>query len=274
MIEFTEAVVLAEQLNDSLTGKKIVNVIAAYSPHKFAWYAGDPQNYKSLLTEKRITGARSFGGFVEISIEDVAIVLNDGVNIRLLDSSDKLPQKHQLLIEFDDNTFLVCSVQMYGGMCAFKNGEYDNKYYLIAKEKPAILSDEFNFQYFRNILDSCPGKLSLKAFLATEQRFPGLGNGILQDILFNAGLHPKKKLDSLNDEDITCIYDSIKTTISEIISAGGRDTETNIYNIHGGYKTKLSKNTCSKPCEICGNDIKKDTYLGGSIYYCSTCQKL
>jgi hypothetical protein len=29
-------------------------------------------------------------------------------------------------------------------------------------------------------------KLSLKALLATEQRIPGLGNGVLQDILFKA----------------------------------------------------------------------------------------
>lgn len=41
-----------------------------------------------------------------------------------------------------------------------------------------------------------------------------------------------------------------------------------------GYKTKLSKNTVDKPCPVCGNIIKKEAYMGGSIYFCPTCQKL
>lgn|GEM_PF-2077218 len=35
-------------------------------------------------------------------------------------------------------------------------------------------------------MNPCP-----KAFLATEQRIPGLGNGVLQDILWTARIHPK-----------------------------------------------------------------------------------
>ena len=42
---------------------------------------------------------------------------------------------------------------------------------------------------------------SAKAFLATEQRIPGLGNGCLQDILFRAGLNPRKKLEDWPDRD-------------------------------------------------------------------------
>jgi len=42
MIEIPEAAVLAKQLNQTITGKHIQNVVAAHSPHKFAWYAGDP----------------------------------------------------------------------------------------------------------------------------------------------------------------------------------------------------------------------------------------
>jgi formamidopyrimidine-DNA glycosylase len=44
-------------------------------------------------------------------------------------------------------------------------------------------------------------KLSLKAALATEQRIPGLGNGSLQDILWQAHLHPKRKTNTLSDEE-------------------------------------------------------------------------
>ncbi len=36
--------------------------------------------------------------------------------------------------------------------------------------------------------------LSFKVFLATNQKTPGIGNGVLQDILFNTRLKTKKKL--------------------------------------------------------------------------------
>ncbi len=54
----------------------------------------------------------------------------------------------------------------------------------------------------------------------------------------------------------------------------GRDTERDLFGNLGGYKTIMSKNTVDKPCPICNTTIKKEAYLGGSIYYCTSCQKL
>ena len=42
MIELPEATTLAQQINHSLVGKTVSSTIAAQSPHKFAWYNGDP----------------------------------------------------------------------------------------------------------------------------------------------------------------------------------------------------------------------------------------
>jgi len=109
--------------------------------------------------------------------------------------------------------------------------------------------------------------------LATKQRILGLGNGVLQDICFNAGLHPKRKVNSLNTAEIEKLYKSIINTIQKMINEGGRDTEKDIYGKIGGYKTILSKNTYKNPCPICSGAISKETYLGGAIYYCQTCQK-
>jgi formamidopyrimidine-DNA glycosylase len=62
VIELPEAAVLARQINETLVGKRIKNVIAVHTPHKLAWYFGDPQQYKSLLTGKVICEATSYGG--------------------------------------------------------------------------------------------------------------------------------------------------------------------------------------------------------------------
>lgn len=274
MIELPEAISISHQINETISGKRIMNVTAAQSPHKFAWYFGNPQEYHKLLSGKSISMAIGYGGLVEIKADTAIILLGDGINLRYYAEGEKPPKKHQLHIEFEDNTSICFTVQMYGGLWAFEDGANDNKYYLIAKEKPCPLSDSFNMDYFMKLLSQCSERTSLKAFLATEQRIPGLGNGILQDILFNAGLHPKKKINTLTEVDKESLFNSIKTTITEMVMAGGRDTERDLFGCFGRYKTILSKNTVNKPCPICGTIIKKEAYMGGSIYYCETCQKI
>jgi formamidopyrimidine-DNA glycosylase len=272
MIELPGAAVLARQINDTVVGKEIKDVIAARAPHKLAWYFGDPQEYKGLLTGKIISEATSYGGQVEITAGKAKLLFSDGVNLRYYNKGEKLPSKHQLLIQFDDGSSLVGWVQMYGGLSAFQEGENDNKYYLIAKERPSPLSDDFDADYFKSLFDESTAKLSLKAFLATEQRIPGLGNGVLQDILFNAKMHPKKRTGTLSATQQQVLFDSIKNTLSEMTAKGGRDTENDLFGQPGAYKTKLSKNTVGQPCLVCGTLIQKEAYLGGSIYYCGNCQ--
>ena len=68
MIEIPEAGVLAGQAKKTLAGKKIKSVIAAHSPHKFAWYHGDPANYQKLLKGCVIDGAVSRASSVEIGM--------------------------------------------------------------------------------------------------------------------------------------------------------------------------------------------------------------
>jgi formamidopyrimidine-DNA glycosylase len=274
VIELPEAAVLARQIDETVVGKKIRDVVAAQTPHKLAWYFGDPQEYKSLLTGKAVNGATSYGGQVEITAGKAKLVFSDGVNLRFYNEGAKLPDKHQLLLEFDDGSSLVGWVQMYGGLSAFPEGQNDNKYYLIAREKPSPLSNDFDEHYFKSLFDEGTRKLSLKAFLATEQRIPGLGNGILQDILFNAKMHPKKRTGTLSATEHKVLFDSIKETLSEMTARCGRDTENDLFGRPGAYKAKLSKNAAGRPCPVCGTLIKKEAYLGGSIYYCARCQKV
>jgi len=275
MIELPEAVNLAKQCTETIKGKKIKEVIAGYSPHKFAWFHGDPADYGSRLNNKTNGVAISHGGMVEIAVDDVNILFADGVALRFLRTNAKRPSKHQLLIDFEDGTALSASVQMYGGMWCFKTGEFDNPYYEVAREKPSPLTNDFNSNYFdRMVNDPEIQNLSTKAFLATEQRIPGLGNGVLQDILYNAGIHPKRKVETLKDEEKESIFNSVKSTLSEMTEQGGRDTEKDLFGEPGGYRTRLSKNTLNSPCPVCGGRIIKQAYMGGSIYFCVGCQKL
>jgi formamidopyrimidine-DNA glycosylase len=253
----------------------VVRAEAAHSPHKFTWYCGDPASYPELLEGSAIEECYPLNGTLEMRIGDVFLALSEGANLTLLPAGSKLPQKHQLLMELDDGRALVVSVQMYGGVMCFREGENTNPYYLVVREKPSPLTDEFTQDYFSRIISSPDiQRLSAKAALATGQRFPGLGNGVLQDILYHARVHPKRPIESLLDIEREAMFSSIKHTLQLMADQGGRDTEKDLFGNPGGYATCCSKNTVGQPCQKCGALIEKASYLGGSIYFCPGCQKL
>lgn len=275
MIELPESVTLANQLTKAIKGKRIERVIAGKSPHRFAFFAGEPEHYGVLLRGKTAGESRSYGGHVEIELEDMRLDFNDGVNLRFLAPGQVEPKRHQPYLAFDDGSALVGSVQMYGALSAFRAGTNDNPYYLAAREKASPLEDGFDVDYFRSLLHSVDRKkISAKAFLATEQRIPGLGNGVLQDILWTARIHPKKKAGDFSGQETAELYMAIKNVLRDMAEKGGRDTEKDLYGNPGGYRTILSKNNAAMVCPECGGGIKKEAYLGGSIYYCPACQKM
>ena len=200
-------------------------------------------------------------------------MFSDGVNLRFHQTPEERPLKHQLLIEFEDSTAVSATVAMYGGLLCYPRGANENRYYLVAKEKPSPLTERFTAEYFEGLFLLETNKLSLKAFLATQQRIPGLGNGVLQDILYQARLHPKSKVDTLGEGGKQALFDAVKITLCDMVKEGGRDTERDLFGNAGGYSTRMSKNTAGQPCPSCGSLIQKQNYLGGSIYFCPGCQK-
>lgn len=276
MLEIPEAHAIARQVNENLKGRTITTVQAAASPHKFAWYEGDPDEYSKRLIGNSILSATAWGGMPEIKLSKSILVFSDGVNLRYHVKGEALPPKHQLLLQFDDGSAMSASVQMYGGLLCWQDGkETENPYYLGSKAKPSPLADVFDEDYFLNILSGQEiQSLSAKAALATQQRIPGLGNGVLQDILWTAGINPRRKINAISREELQSLYHSLKHTLSEMTNAGGRDSEKDLFGKPGGYRTVMSAANNGKPCPKCGTPIFKEAYLGGSVYTCKQCQPL
>jgi len=271
MIELPEAVVIAQQITEILGGKRIAHAVANASPHKFAWYTGDPAEYNDRLAGKVIGSGTGVGGSIEFGAGDM--LLSVSAPIRYHVAGEKRPKKHQLLLEFEDGSAISSSAQIWGGFLCFpareKGGFPD---YDMAKTRPSPLSDAFDRPYFDTLFDDATTKLSAKAFLATEQRIPGLGNGVLQDILWTARIHPRRKMGDLPDPEVATMYAAVKQVLAAMTAQGGRDTERDLFGRPGGYLTIMSRNTVGKPCTACGTTIRKEPYMGGSITYCAECQ--
>lgn len=274
MIELPEVYVLAEQINRTIVGKTVKNVIANAVPHGFASFSGDPSRYPELLEGKRIMGASPDTGTTDIWDCNVEVICGDmllsiSTPVKYFAPGEKLPKSHQLLLELEDDSCVCCTVQMWGSMLCVPYSDSMPR----RKQGPNPLTDGFDETYFDMLWRREKPSLSVKALLATQKRIPGLGNGVLQDILFQAGIHPKRKLQSIGEEERAKLFQSIKTTLKEMRDCGGRDTEKDLYNHPGGYQTILSAKTIKYPCRRCGGTLVRESYLGGNVYYCPVCQK-
>ncbi len=275
MLELPETTALAAQITSALAGHAVTAVFGATKTHRLTWFAGDPETYPALLTGRKIVRADGHGPFLDITFDgDVHLALSDGVIPRRYDAGAKVPENYQLLLTFDDGGFLVCTVAMYGGIQAFE-GVLDNPYYKGALAKTSPLADGFDEDYFDALFAATLAdkrSASAKAFLATEQRIPGLGNGVLQDILFRARINPRRKIATLSPAERHTLFETVRSTLREMTEKGGRDTERDLFGAPGGYRSILSKNTWTEPCPVCGGAIVKEPYLGGAVYYCPQCQ--
>lgn len=274
MLELPESTTVSRQITETLAGRTVAFVEAAHTAHGFAFYSHDAEEYPDLLVGKTLDACTPAGSIVDATIGDMHLAFNDGVNIRYVEPGAKLPKKYQFHLAFDDGSGIVCSVQMYGAMMVYPNGVTDNFYYNVAHEKPSPLSDAFNRRYFEGLVAEAEEKNSAKELLATKQRIPGLGNGVLQDILFNAGVNPQKKLRAMDQSDLDALFASIKSTLSAMTEAGGRNTDKDLFGNPGGYATLLSAKTKDRPCPRCGSPITRKAYLGGNVYFCPVCQPL
>lgn len=274
MIELPESVTIARQLNQVFRNKTIVAAVAAATPHQFAFYHGSPAEYSFMLTGETVFDVNHMGGYVEIALKRYHIILGEDLIVNCLDHKTKLPVRHQLLLEFDDGLKLAVTVRMCGDLYVVPAGEYTTVHHLQAHARPCPLTEAFDEPYFETLTTGLKQNTSIKAFLTTEQRIPGLGNGVLQDILFNAKLNPKTKYKALNTSQKERLFKSIKNTLTAMTAQGGRNTEKDIYDNRGGYYGFLTANTCQKPCPACGNAIVKQAYMGGTVYFCPACQPL
>lgn len=269
MIEYPEARALARQLSEELSGAVIRDVHAAQTPHKFAWYSIDPALYPARLNGLAVTGAAARGGFALLKLGNIALSFTDGAAPRLYAPGAKLPPRHQLRIDFEDGRILIATVRMYGGFLLI-GPQCDNDYYAAACERPDPLSDAFDYDRFLSLVSSVPPKRPVKALLATEQRLPGVGNGVLQDICWHAALNPRRTLISLDEAELRRLYDSLRLALRAMTEAGGRDTWDDLHGRPGGYRTVLNKSAVV--CPRCGGPILREAFMGGNIYYCADCQ--
>lgn len=295
MIEIPESTTLAAQVDAQLAGRTVTGVQVAARPNPFVHFTGDPAAYPSVLTGRTVTGGTGMASFLRIALADgddvVELTVNDGARPTLLtldQAAKPVAKSHQLRLDLDDGSALVFTVQMYGAIRLLggldedgrtrpvpgvdDGGEEESFYDRAARTSPSPLADGFDAHWQGLLAAEGADRLSLKAVLATHQRIPGLGNGVLQDILWTARMSPRRKLGTLDAAERDLLRDSVTGVLRTMVADGGRDTEKMLDGRPGGYQTVMCLAALDRGCPRCGGAVEKAAYLGGRVYVCPVCQ--
>ena len=107
MIEMPEAVTIARQMQETLTGKTISHFSRGQLVHKFLWLSKTAEEYDAFLSGKKITGASSYGRSIYLYVGEENLLWFGELGGRILyhPQGQPLPAKYHLRWDFADDFY-------------------------------------------------------------------------------------------------------------------------------------------------------------------------
>lgn len=275
MIELPEAVTISRQMHQELRGKRIARAERGGSPHKFAFYTRPKAVYHSILCGSTIGNSQYHGNAIltEIGSDYLLVLGGGGERILFHRNKDTLPKKHQLLLEFEDGSYLTVTVSGWGNVMLLQPDELAEHPH-VGESRISPISDEYSFEHFETPFSHFDeeDKRSVKYFCISKPGIWGVGNGCLQDILFLARLHPRRRVVNLSTRERRSLHAAATGMLSKAAAQGGRDSERDLFNQPGGYQRLMHSKVVGRPCPECETPIESSRFLGGACYFCPNCQ--
>jgi formamidopyrimidine-DNA glycosylase len=227
-------------------------------------------DFRELVSGRGIEKIHRTGPFLTFSFKDRLLVFHFMLagKLKLVPVEEK-PSKKVFFSLYLDN----------GLALQYLDDKQMGKVYLLAlsqvSEIPGytdqgidILSDEFTFEVFKRLIARV--RKQVRSFIMDQEKLSAIGNAYADEILFDAGIHPKTPCNRLNPEEVEHLFESIKRTmkwgVAEVRQAGQPIEK----KIRGHVKVRNRK---GEPCPVCGATIRRANVLGYDAFFCPHCQK-
>ncbi len=177
--------------------------------------------------------------------------------------------KHlHVIIELQDY-FLLFQDQRKFGRINF----CPNLAWLEQKLGPEPLQEHFTLEYLITIFKS---NKQIKALLLDQSKIAGLGNIYVDEVLWQAGVHPTALAINISQPQIELIYLAIREILQKAISMQGTTFLSYAFDgdKSGNYLSYLKVfNRTNKPCLRCASLIIKTKVAQRGTHVCESCQK-
>jgi len=278
-VELPETQILAEQMTETLLEKKIksYNLQDYQKLQQVGFINKNLKDYDRLVgcIIKSITHR---GNVIRVQMNkkmNLVLCPDYGAEILFHKNVETLPKKHHLKIEFSDGTFLTIRQTGMGCIQAASDHEVNDLYVIkrdFSDTPSPVGEQDFTFERFRELLNA--KRQNIKAAIVGKTAvIVGLSNAAFQEIIFKAGIHPKRNTATLDDDEKHDLYDAMKQILNARICSGGKDNWKNLFGESGRHTPVMGPNMKDKDCPECGAAIEMIAHGGGQVYFCPRCQR-
>jgi formamidopyrimidine-DNA glycosylase len=271
-VELPELVTLSHQMGKELVGKKVSRVEVA-NPKCLNMPL---KEFQETVVGKEVNAIESRGKwlFIRLGLSHV-LLFNPGMGADVIQfkQGDKLPDKYGIEFAMNDGTGFTIRAWWFCYLHLLRADKLD-EHKLTSKLGASPIGREFTLDYFKQLLRGKRG--NIKSFLLDQKNIAGIGNVYIQDILFNARIHPQRLIQSLTEAEVETLHKSIKSVLNASIRLRGLAYEKDFYGNKGGYGAEQFKIAYKpgKPCPSCSTTIQKIKTGSTSSFVCPACQPL
>jgi len=140
------------------------------------------------------------------------------------------------------------------------------------------LDEAFTATYLMDV--TAFSQAPIKALLMDQTKIAGIGNIYAQEVLWHAGIDPRRTGKSLTNDDVAAVFGSVKAVLSQAITKMGSSLGDSVSNYRGtaGEQGSFQNHFTvygreGKPCPRCGETILRIKQAGRSTCLCPQCQK-
>lgn len=208
---------LYRRLAERTVGRRIVEVVA---PDDWFLKGTDAGELIDALTGRVVTGTGRRGKLMLYEAGPVTVGLRFGMTGRLVVDGDAAidvleygtrrvdPKWDRFGLRFDHGSLVISDPRRLGGV-------------QLEPDLEELGPDALSLTLRQTRALVAGSRAPLKARLMDQSRVAGLGNLLVDEILWRAGLDPARAAGSLDDDEVRRLHRTIRSTVGRLLDAGG-----------------------------------------------------
>ncbi|WP_424178341.1 bifunctional DNA-formamidopyrimidine glycosylase/DNA-(apurinic or apyrimidinic site) lyase [Yoonia sp. TsM2_T14_4] len=246
-----------------------------------------PENMADRLTGRRVLGLRRRSKYILVDLDSAeTLLIHLGMSGRMLVSGaaqgafyhpHPAPAKHDhVVLHMDGGARITFNdARRFGAMDLMPTAAQDD-HWLIRDLGPEPLGNAFDETY---LVARLKGRNTpIKSALLDQRIVAGLGNIYVCEVLFRAGIDPRRKAGQIAARRVASLVPLIRDVLNEAIAAGGsslrdyRQSDGELgYFQHGFQVYDREGAPCVTP--DCARPISRIVQSGRSSFFCAQCQR-